>query len=461
MDYLDYDLTIRGDLTTIASSYGNTAMEKLQLNEDERKEIEYAVDILKDESIDIKRGLVEEVGTRLANILFTPEIKNHFYNSKGLATSSNKGLRIRLMIESPEVVEYPWEAIREDGRYMAAAVGASLTRFVINGKSIKKEFHKPLKILLIGSSPADVGLTAVHVEKEIKVIEDALNEDINNGSIKLDKLTGELSRIINYLNKEQYNVIHFIGHGVFKDNKEYVALEDENGGLDLVDHRRIAMILQNQSDSLGLIVLAVCQGTYLSSSRAFTGLGPELINIGVPAVVAMRYSITNQTAHLFSKEFYSNLLRMPIDENMQRVRSRILIDSYRNPRDFASLVLFMSVSDGIVFTPGDAEAETLAQSPAWNIQIEKIKRAYEDYQSKALNAKDFWLLILDFYKKYKSNLSSRTLKKIESLSSQIPILIKQSDEASLRGLRESELTAEMLLRMNFLDLMGILAEEQR
>jgi hypothetical protein len=460
MDYINYDLTIQDDLTTIAYSNGTSAMGKLQLNEQVKRDIEYAVGELDVESSPITESWIEMVGTKLADALFTEEIKSHFYTVK--SQDSDKGIRIRLKIESPQISEYPWEALYENGRYLAVAIETPLTRFIPNDKPSNRNFGKPLKILVIGANPSTAGLPAINVNREIKVIEDSLRGHVNNGTIKLDiERVGTVTNIGNHLNQQEYNIIHFIGHGVFKDDVGYLALENEgeSSELELADHKKIGQIFQNQR-SLGLIVLNACQGAAIGTSKAISGLAPELVKIGIPSVIAMKYSITNQTSILFSREFYSNLPRMPIDENLQRVRQAILVNTTANPRDFITPILFMRALDGVIFKPNpeDTEADTLTVRVPLKDKIEELKKTYEKLESgsRTTDVKDFWLLTREIYSKYSNELDRGIFSIIRTIRLNVPILIKNRDDALRLGQNDNAKGSERAIMLNFSDLMDAL-----
>ncbi len=449
MDYLDYDLLIEDNLTIKASSKDDSIEGKLQLDNDNKKEIEYAVTKLEDTNSRIEKDWLKNVGTKLANALFTQEIRNHFYDVKSKA--HNKGIRVRLNIKSPEISRYPWEALFDNGRYMAVELETPLTRFIPNVAPTKKTFDKPVKILMIAANPSDPKLPAINVEREIEVITESLQNGIDNGIIKLDvERRGNVRRIMDQLNNENYNIIHFIGHGVFKDGLGYLALEDNTGGLDIANHERIGDIFLNEK-SLGLIVLNACQGAATSTSKAFTGLAPELIRRGIPSIIAMRYSITNQMAHHFSREFYKNLPRIPFDENLQRVRQSILVNQLADPREFTAPILFMNAPDGMIFQPANEEAQTLIVKPALELKLKELREQYNELigGSEVIDVKDFWLLIMDIYKEYKRDLDRKALKRIEETQIRVPVLIRKYNEKQRSGLGEGATEVEQTIISNF------------
>jgi CHAT domain-containing protein len=466
MDYFDYELLIQNDLTIKATFNGISELSTLKFEEESKKDIEYMIQRLDNTTSKLKKDDIKNIGTLLADKLFTTNIKKHF--SKAKREAANKGLRIRLKIESADISNFPWETLYYEDKYLAATIDTPLTRYItVNSETaFKKEYSKPIKILIIGASPAAVGLPTVQVEREIQAMENTLQEAIDNGFIKLDKEPlGEAKKIMNHLNNEQYNVIHFIGHGVFKDNKGYLALEDEKGGLDIADHQRIGQMFQNQK-SLGLVILNACQGAIpstlenfsISTYRGFGGLAPELIKVaGVPSVIAMKYSITNQMAHDFSKIFYTNLPKRPIDEIIQLVRQNILVDSKADPREFSAPVLFMNAPDGIIFSPAETlDAQAMAISPSLGVKIEQLKNYYEQLvsASEAVTPKGFWMLLWNIYKENRKELDPIILRRLENMINRVPALLKEQEEALFDGLDERALSRQQTIMRNFNNLMS-------
>src|SRR5204862_4264899 len=64
-----------------------------------------------------------------------------------------------------------------------------------------------------------------------------------------------------------------------------------------------------------LAVMNCCYGTGESGSGALTGFGPLLMREGVPAVISMRYAISDENARRFSESFYQDLFGGPDTED--------------------------------------------------------------------------------------------------------------------------------------------------
>jgi CHAT domain-containing protein len=212
-----------------------------------------------------------------------------------------------------------------------------------------RDASPPLQILLVISGPAN--LDPLDAEGEEALIREALAEHLAAGLVELDVLSSATIRNINHkLREKSYNIFHFIGHGSFERGKGHVALEDRDNQARMVDDETFSnFFLGNRS--LGLAILNACQGAATDSRQALMGLAPHLVRRGVPAVIAMQYSILDSTAKLFADEFYRTLaLGWPVDATIQTTRNAISMEVGLGQPDFATPVLFMRARDGIILS---------------------------------------------------------------------------------------------------------------
>ena len=309
----------------------------------------------------------QSIGELLYRSVFvTKELQELYNKSVETAENEGKGIRFQFNIENPEIANYPWELICRDGNYLSIEDTFSVTRLIPGAKGRKKEIKTPLRILIIGSNPTIPNTSSVTVDREVDAIHTALRDDVNTGTIKIEKSTGRIQDILDKLEQTQFNIIHFIGHGIFENDTGFLALEDERGKLVKADQNLVKIILSfNQTKTCGLVVLNACQGAATSTSKAFTGLAPELLKRGFPCVIAMRYSISNKMSNLFSQQFYKNLTSSPIDENLQKVRKRLLALPDSEPRDFFSPVLYTNPDEKVVFSTSNVSVI----EPAWASQF--------------------------------------------------------------------------------------------
>lgn len=177
--------------------------------------------------------------------------------------------------------------------------------------------------------------------------------------LELDVLQyATMRNIRRQLDGNAYNVFHFIGHGDFKDNKGYIALVNADGKAELIDDERFASFFlgdraafPKENRNLGLVLLNCCQGAMVSANQTFAGTVLNLVQKGIPAVVAMQYNISDSTAKLFADEFYSTLaLGYPVDSAIQKTRNAIFMEIGFDKRDFATPTLYMRAKDGMILS---------------------------------------------------------------------------------------------------------------
>jgi hypothetical protein len=144
-----------------------------------------------------------------------------------------------------------------------------------------------------------------------------------------------------------------MGHGDFDRHagRGVLLLEQEDGSADPVDSDRLRMLLGDES-SLRLVFVNACMsGTTASQATfdPFAGIAASLIRIGVPAVVAMQFPISDRGAINFADTFYHRIADgYPVDAAVNEAR-KALWD--KEDTEWATPVLFMRSSDGMLFQP--------------------------------------------------------------------------------------------------------------
>lgn len=354
LEYINFNIKVDKKLNIIASSQDMQVSSKMKIDKEKMK---FAENILQSELEDDLKSITPEwkrnIGEMLYKSLFDDKVKLLLNQCKEQADTEKKGIRFRLAVDDAEIANYPWEIIcDENGNFLSTMDNYSIIRFFPIENTVTNlitKVSKPLKMLIIGSNPSIPNVGAVKVEREVDNILDALQTPIKENLIKVDRSTGDVAQIMEKLQNEKYNIIHYIGHGLFENDNGYLALEDDNGNLNKADDQKVKNIFANQAEYCNLIVLNACQGAMTSTSRAFLGLAPTLLYRGFPCVIAMRYSISNDTANYFSNEFYKSLASGSIDENLQKIRAKLLVQNTVDEKDFLSPVLFMNSTRGIKY----------------------------------------------------------------------------------------------------------------
>ncbi len=376
MNYQDFQILVHENKRIRASSEQGEVRGELCLDMDRIKHTLKLIDH------QVKDGeLLKGMGDELYQALFPNEINARFQATIAGAQANNHNVRLRLIFESPQLATLPWEFLydKQTNTFLGNNTQTVLSRYIdvpLQKREIKAA-SLPLKVLLVISSPSN--LAQLDVAGEEKLIREALGKYIEAGDIEVDVLREATIRNINQkLREKPYNVFHFIGHGEFKDNKGYTVLVDRDGRANLLDNERLANFFLG-NNNLGLVILNSCQGATVSSNQAFAGTAPNLVRRGIPAVVAMQYSIFDTTAKLFADEFYRTLaLGYPVDAAIQATRNAISIEVGLDSRDFATPVLYMRARNGIILDV--SKKEVLDPQPENNeSQINQVSMENLEY----------------------------------------------------------------------------------
>jgi tetratricopeptide (TPR) repeat protein len=324
--------------------------------------------------------VVRQFGTRLFESVFTESVRSCLISSQNEAKNRRAGLRIKLRLEAPELINVPWEYLYDAslGRFLALFENTPIVRYVdIPERTLPLKIKPPLSILVMISSPEDYA--PLEVAHERTNLLEALKELVNEGMINItwmDQPT--LPALTEYLLRGQYNIFHFIGHGGFDEQNQdgVLVLEDDFKRGYYASSERLAVLLGNQED-LRLVVLNACEGGRTSASDPFAGIATTLVRTGsVPAVVAMQLAITDQAAITFARGFYNALsVGRPVDGAVTQARLAIFADG--NDVEWATPVLYMRSPDGQIF---DLEALSPVERENRKLAAQMARREAEEHE---------------------------------------------------------------------------------
>ncbi|MBC8264999.1 MAG: CHAT domain-containing protein, partial [Anaerolineales bacterium] len=250
-------------------------------------------------------AFLQEFGTFLYNSLFTGDVESLFQLSLGeVIGQEDRGLRIRLRIDAPAIAALPWEYTYTPKQkyFLGASRKTPLTRYLEVFQPIRGlKTVLPLKVLV--AIPSGSGLDT---GKEKSILVEALGK--LGDAVQPRFLEGHVTRstVADALLEERYHVFHFIGHGTFEDGRGYLVFNKEDGDEDLISDEVFGRFFLDEP-SMKLILLNACEGAKVSSSQAMVGMAPKLVERGIPAVIAHQYSVMDQAAIRFAREFYRGL----------------------------------------------------------------------------------------------------------------------------------------------------------
>ncbi len=330
-------------------------------------------------------------GLALFEALFHGPILRAYDRATTYAETQTGGrLRMRLWIDSDaaELHALAWERLHHPVEGVplpiATSSGIPFSRYIgLEQREPPPITERPARMLFAISNPtnlADYGLAFLDVEEEIENLLDALGDLRQAGQLQvalmpgrsglseawrsrleregyrvLDGITSTTSLVRALSDPGGYHILHYLGHGRFDRSRQQAALlferEDDGarGSAEPVRDEALATLLKSAGTLPHLVFLAACESARRDprAGNPFVGLAPRLIQVGVPAVVAMQDLIPVATARRLTHGFYSYLLRHgTVDRAMSQARL-LLFEPGRS--DWAIPALFMRLKDGQLF----------------------------------------------------------------------------------------------------------------
>lgn len=288
-------------------------------------------------------------GQQLFDLLFADRVlRENWVEARG--HSRRRRIRLWLDLDARELHALPWELLHDGRTLLAANAETPFSRYLPIAREWGSALQtRPVRVLAAISNPDDLsehGLSPLDVETERQTLQNACASlPLSDFSISFLDPPITLERLENAL-QSGYHILHYVGHGKFdpKKQKASLVLQDEAGNAAMVAEDTLAGMLERQRTRLRLIVLVACQSAARATSDAFLGLAPQLVAIGVPAVLAMQDNVSIVSARKFSATFYQRLLEHgQVDVAANQARSRLLTT---DRPDAAVPVLFMRLKSG-------------------------------------------------------------------------------------------------------------------
>jgi peptidoglycan hydrolase-like protein with peptidoglycan-binding domain len=293
----------------------------------------------------------EALGSTLADALLTGEIGAAYIAATDHATTKGCGIRLTLSLGStPALLSVPWEFLYRRPRFLASQRRTPLVRLLDTGSLVPPpRIDAKVRMLAVVASPRD--LPPLDVEAERRRIEQVVAGMAAAERIELDWLDPATPRALRHaLRDGNYHILHYVGHSAFTGQGEgMLYLEQETDGNSVgVDSTLFANLLSDQ-DHLRLVVLNSCEGARTTLTDPYAGVATTLIQLGVPAVVAMQFEISDDAALLFAEELYTNLIgrQDPIDAAVAEARKAVYTEI--DAIEWATPVLFVRDPDVELF----------------------------------------------------------------------------------------------------------------
>jgi hypothetical protein len=295
------------------------------------------------------------VGTALFTALFHGPVHVAYGESRYRASQVGAGLRLRLRFAAGTEA-LPWELLYDPqaGSFLALN---PLTPVIRCTETATRDLVAPvddqLRVLVAVSSPQ--GTSPVDALREQTAVRALLEPLMLGSAVVIEVLEdASLEGIRRMLTEREFHVFHYIGHGtVSADGKSAVVLTDAAGALSVRSCDDLAFVLAAAA-SLRLVVLNSCHGSVSSPTDPFAGAGATLVRAGIPAVVAMRATISNDAAVTFASGLYRELAdAAPIERAVSVARTSLAASDSAASREWPTVALHLgsSLASGLTASP--------------------------------------------------------------------------------------------------------------
>ncbi len=284
--------------------------------------------------------LPDRVGRRLYHALFTGNIGEAFRRQVFKENNTSPiSLCLQFKPDDPNSARYPWELMRKEIDTPPLVFSeVLLSRHFLTGDPLSKlSFSSPLKVLTTVAHPQNSSSLKT---SDGEIIEKMMKSD---NHIEFEVSEPVFDSLLERAIDMYPEIIHFDGHGVFgrfcpeckkqerqtflewwetrcpetgcdtdvseMPNEGFLIFEDNEGKSDYISAKRLSDRFSALKTKLFL--LSACQTATIKHNSIlnslFNNVAPALVRAGIPAVVAMQFSVNAEETGKFTGRFYKSL----------------------------------------------------------------------------------------------------------------------------------------------------------
>ncbi len=272
----------------------------------------------------------------------------------------------------------PWEFMYLQPTFLASQRRTPIVRFLQTDAPVQpRHIESSVEMLGVIASPTD--LPALDVEEERKRVDDALAKVRQTREVNITWLDPATPKALRQaLQHGDYHILHFVGHSGFTGDEAAAVQAVTGAGISVTDAGGV-IYLENDdrtkapiSDAqlvnllgdlnLRLVVLNSCEGARSNALDPFAGIATSIVGLGIPAVLAMQFEISDKAAIAFADELYQSLIvrQETIDVAVAEARKAVFTEV--NETEWATPVLFLRNADGRIFDFGPASGGGIDRS---------------------------------------------------------------------------------------------------
>jgi DNA-binding NtrC family response regulator len=252
--------------------------------------------------------VAEDVDQRIGQQLYTamladPSARSALDSARNIAIEQGQHLALTLRFPDDAITlaAIPWELLWDDHQPVLLSRGqlSSCVRYMDlpQGLPIAPSREQKLRLLAVGPS---AGIPeSLHVE-EHNIRRTGLQQLMDAGILVMEELyPATIDSLTDRLQDgAPVDILHFYGHGIWQDGLAHLAFDDG-----LLNANQLASLFKN----IPLVVLFACRSATVGTDDLFTGIAPMLSTQGIPAVVAMQFTVPVTAANRFASRLYTNL----------------------------------------------------------------------------------------------------------------------------------------------------------
>jgi len=276
---------------------------------------------------DLTETELGNIGRTIADIALGKEGIKRFIDFK--RNMMWAGIQILESVSTSELASIPWELIHIDDEFISMNPRTPVSRSIDGYESTtdKIVLNTPVKMALLSAMPPDQN--PLMIENEQIKFALTIGVLISQNRLEVHEIINcTRDKIASALRENEYDILYFTGHGAYEKGMGFLCLEKyENGKClrtDLVSSIEFArMIPQDRIPSL--VFFNSCQSATSTPGESqyitFRDLGRELIQVGVPDVIATVTPVFDQDSQYFMQCFFENLLnRYSVSDAVARAR---------------------------------------------------------------------------------------------------------------------------------------------
>lgn len=343
------------------------------------------------------------LGELLAGLLL-PTYARRLFGESLKRLRDGEGLRLRLRL-ADELADFPWEYMyiqdtrgeRTSSSFLALDPRISIVRheaLAVPGDWFEAQASRRIVVAMATPQPYARYSRLDSLPHEQQLLKAALAEVPGTKAVFLpeqvvvqgDQITGATLEDVMMALTERTDILHFSGHGDFRGDFGIakgseigaggIVLAGEKNQAFLVAADRFAEVLRGKG--IRLVVLGACETGRRDGHNIWSGVAAALLKAGIPAVVAMQFTIHDDLAAEFCGAFYRGLVAgFTVDEAVSLGRAAIrakALHTTPDTRDWGVPVLYLRAAEGRIFNPvSDEHARQAAEREVEHLVTQQVR----------------------------------------------------------------------------------------